>query len=247
MRHMTAFTYRFVPAMRYLKRLADAGEFGDLVHFRAQRFQDWGDRPLGWRQSMGLAGSGELGDMLSHRLDYAHLLVGPAVRVAADTGRRFDVRGGRPSDVDDWVSVLAEYDAGGGRSVNGTLESTKLASGVGEGYGGRDVVEVNGTRGSAAYSTQSPLTLQIARTGDDGYRAVDVPPEFRAWPGSPRDPAVGDPRVAFRYDQAVEFISAITEGRPCVPSFREGVAAQAVMSAIQTAATERRWVDVPAP
>ena len=243
-RHMTAFTYRFVPAMRYLKHLVDRGDLGEVVHFRAQRFQDWGDRPLGWRQSMALAGSGELGDMLSHRLDYAHLLVGPTARVAANLGRAVDERGGRPSDVDDWVSVLAEYDAGGGRVVGGTLESTKLAAGVGEGYGGRDVVELNGTEGSAAYSTQSPLALRVARRGDDGYRTVDVPAEFRAWPGSPRDPAAGDPRVAFRHDQAVEFVSAIVEGRPCVPSFAEGVAVQVVMAAVQTAARERRWVEV---
>ena len=76
-RHMTAFTYRFVPAMRYMKHLVDAGDIGTPFHFRAQRFQDWGDRPMGWRQVKKLAGSGEMGDMLSHRIDYAHHLIGP--------------------------------------------------------------------------------------------------------------------------------------------------------------------------
>jgi len=132
-RHMTAFTYRFVPAMRYLRHLVGRGDLGAPVHFRAQRFQDWGDRPLGWRQRRALAGSGELGDMLSHRIDYAHLLVGPTARVAATMGRRHDTRGGQPSDVDDWVAVLAEFDGG----ASGVLESTKLATGVGEGYASR--------------------------------------------------------------------------------------------------------------
>ena len=242
-RHMTAFTYRFVPAMRYLKHLVGRGDLGRPVHFRAQRFQDWGDRPLGWRQSTALAGSGELGDMLSHRIDYAHHLVGPTTRLVADLGRLHDSRGGRPSDVDDWVSVLADFSTEGG-TANGVLESTKLAVGIGEGYGGRDAVELNGTDASAAYSTQEPLTLRIARAGDSAFRQIDVPADFLVYPGSPRDPAAGDPRVTFRYDQDVEFIAAIREDRPCRPSFADGVAAQAVMGAIQTSARERRWVDL---
>ncbi|MDB5303816.1 MAG: Gfo/Idh/MocA family oxidoreductase, partial [Phycisphaerales bacterium] len=75
-RHMTAFTYRFVPAMRYMNHLVHSGAIGKPYHFRASRFQDWNDRNLGWRQVKKLAGSGEMGDMLSHRIDYGHLLIG---------------------------------------------------------------------------------------------------------------------------------------------------------------------------
>src|SRR5206468_4266946 len=66
-RHMTAFTYRFVPAMRYLAHLTKSGALGIPYHFRSCRLQDWGNRNLGWRQIAKLAGTGELGDMLSHR------------------------------------------------------------------------------------------------------------------------------------------------------------------------------------
>ena len=45
-RHMTAFTYRFVPAMRYLKHLVDEGFAGRVLHLRAKRLQDWGTRGL---------------------------------------------------------------------------------------------------------------------------------------------------------------------------------------------------------
>ncbi len=105
-RHMTAFTYRFVPAMRYMKHLVDSGAIGTPTHFRAQRFQDWGVRPLGWRQVKKLAGSGEVGDMLSHRIDYAHHLVGPISRLVASVRTFVPKRGGQISDVDDWVAVL---------------------------------------------------------------------------------------------------------------------------------------------
>ena len=83
-RHMTAFTYRFVPAMRYLRHLVQRGDLGQPYHYRSCRLQDWGTRNLGWRQVKKLAGTGELGDMLSHRIDFAHLLVGPMQRLVAN-------------------------------------------------------------------------------------------------------------------------------------------------------------------
>ena len=238
-RHMTAFTYRFVPALRFAAELVR--DIGTPYHFRAQRFQDWGDRPLGWRQRKSSAGTGELADMLSHRLDYAHLLVGPFRRLVADVRTFVPQRGGQPSDVDDWVAVLGDL----GTSTTAVLESTKLATGLGENHRGQDVVEVNGPGGTVVYSTQSPLTLKVGRPGDADLRTVDVPRSFHVWPGSPRDPTVGDPLATFRYDQDVEFVNAIREGRSCVPTFWDGAAVQAVMDAVVTSAEQRRWVDVP--
>lgn len=242
-RHMTAFTYRFVPAMRYMTYLVDSGGAGRIHHFRAQRFQDWGTRGLGWRQHKHLAGSGELGDMLAHRIDVAHLLVGRFSRLVADVRNLVPARDGEPSDVDDWAGVLAEMEAG----ATAMLESTKLATGRGEGTRGRDACEVNGSERSLVYSTQRPHELRIGRRGAADLDVVAVPKEFLVWPGSPRDPNEGDPLVAFRYDQDVEFIDAIASDRPCVPSFREGVMAQAVAEAVIGSAQRRRWVDVSYP
>ena len=240
-RHMTAFTYRFVPAMRYLKRLVDAGDIGTPFHFRAQRFQDWGDRPMGWRQVRKLAGSGEMGDMLSHRIDYGHHLIGPIARLVANMKNLLAARGGQPSDVDDWIAMLCDFRNSG---ATGVLESTKFATGRGMGHRGQDTVEVNGSGGTIVYSTQKPLELWVGKPGDADLRRIDVPREFLAWPGSPRDPSQGDPLATFRYDQGFEFIDAILNQRPCRPSFREGAMAQAVMDAAIVSTDQRRWVDV---
>jgi predicted dehydrogenase len=243
-RHMTAFTYRFVPAMRYMKHLVDAGAAGVPYHFRAQRFQDWQTRPLGWRQVKKLAGTGEMGDMLSHRIDYGHLLVGPIRRLVAGVRNYIPERGGQPSDVDDWVAVLCEFEGANGAAASGVLESTKLATGRGEGLRGQDVVELNGSEGTLVYSTQRPFELRIGKRGDADLRTVEVPREFRVWPGSPRDPDEGDPLVGFRYDQGFEFIDAILNGRPCRPGFGEGAEAQLVMDAAEQSAREQRWVEL---
>jgi len=240
-RHMTAFTYRFVPAMRYMEHLVHSGAIGKPFHFRAQRFQDWGHRNLGWRQVKKLAGTGELGDMLSHRIDYGHLLVGPIRRLVADLRRFVDDRDGHPSDLDDWAAILAEFQG----NVTGVLESTKLATGRGEGHRGQDVCEINGSEGSIVYTTQRPLELRIGKKGDDDVKTVSVPREFLVFPGSPRDPNAGDPLATFRYDQDFEFIDAIRHQRPCRPSFVDGARAQAVMDAAVMSADRHQWVDVP--
>jgi predicted dehydrogenase len=241
-RHMTAFTYRFVPAMRYMTHLVRSGNIGTPYHFRAQRFQDWGDRNLGWRQVKKLAGSGELGDMLTHRIDYGHILVGPIKKLVADERRLVDTRAGNaPSDVDDWVAVLARYVSG----ATGVLESTKLATGRGEGLYGLDLAEVNGPNGTLAFTTQKPLELKSGKPGAKDLETIAVPKEFLVYPGSPRDPNVGDPVMTFRYDQSVEFIHAIRERRPCSPSLWDGARVQAVMDSILLSAAESRWVDVP--
>ena len=219
-----------------------SGFIGEPWHFRSCRLQDWATRAVGWRQVAKMAGTGELGDMLSHRIDYAHLLVGPIQRVVADTRRFLDVREGQPSDLEDWVTILAEF---AGNRATGVLESSKLATGRGEGGRSQDYCEVNGSEGSLVFQLERPLELQTAKRGENSLRTVPVPKEFLQWPGSPRDPGVGNSLVTFRYDQDVEFIRAILDQRPCVPSFHDGAKAQAVMDAALLSAKEKRWVDVP--
>ena len=240
-RHMTAFTYRFVPGMRYLAHLSKSGALGKIYHYRSCRLQDWGDRALGWRQVAKLAGSGEMGDMLSHRIDFSHLLVGAMVRIVADMKRLIDSRQGNASDLEDWVAILAEFQNG----ASGVLESSKLATGRNESWRSQDYVEVNGSEASYVFFTERWNELQVGKKGGSGLEKITIPREFWVWPGSPRDPANGDPLVTFRYDQTFEFIDAIRNQRPCVPSFFEGMQTQAVIEAAQVSARERRWVNMP--
>jgi predicted dehydrogenase len=241
-RHMTAFTYRFVPAMRYLAHLIHRGDLGQPFHYRSCRLQDWGSRRLGWRQVKALAGTGELGDMLSHRIDFAHLLLGPMTRLVAHTRILQPDRQGAPSDLEDWVGLLAEFQCG----ATGVLESSKLASGRNESWRSQDLVELNGSERSFVFTTGSWNTLQTGRAGGPGLETLEIPREFWTWPGSPRDPAQGDPLVAFRFDQAFEFIDAIRQQRPCNPSFHDGALAQRVMDAAVRSAELSQWIHLTA-
>ena len=224
-RHMTAFTYRFVPAMRYLGHLIAQGELGEPYHYRSCRLQDWGTRNLGWRQVKALAGTGELGDMLSHRIDFAQHLVGPMKRLVANTKRLVDDREGKPSDLEDWVAIIAEFHERRDRRAR-KLEARERAQ--------RKLAQprLRGTqrqRGDVRIHHRQMERAAIRQSSAaPASRRSPVPREFWTWPGSPRDPSVGDPLVTFRYDQAFEFIDAIRNQRPCVPSFHDGVRTQAV-------------------
>jgi len=239
-RHMTAFTYRFVPAMRYLAHLVKSGALGQPYHFRSCRLQDWGRRSLGWRQVARLAGTGELGDMLSHRVDFSQNLFGRMERLVANMRRYFDDRSGQPSDLEDWVAILAEFANG----ATGVLESSKVATGRNESWRSQDYVEVNGSEGSFVFFTERWNELQVGKPGGMGLEKITIPKEFWKVPGSPRDPAKGDPLVTFRYDQTFEFIDAIRNQRPCSPSFLDGARAQTIMDAAVRSVNERRWVQL---
>jgi predicted dehydrogenase len=239
-RHMTAFTYRFVPAMRYLGHLVKQGDLGQPYHYRSCRLQDWGTRNLGWRQVKALAGNGELGDMLSHRINFAQHLVGPMKRIVANVKTLTPMRGGKPNDTEDWVGIIADFTNG----ATGVLESSKLASGRNESWRSLDYVEVNGSEATFEFTTGKWDELQYGKVGGPGLSTLKVPKEFWTWPGSPRDPEQGDPLVAFRYDQAFEFVDAIRSGRPATPSFHEGAATQVVMDAALESAASGRWIDL---
>jgi predicted dehydrogenase len=139
------------------------------------------------------------------------------------------------------VAILAEFQNG----ASGVLESSKLASGRNESWRSLDYVELNGSDATFEFTTGKWNELQHGKAGGPGLAPLPVPPEFWTWPGSPRDPAAGDPLIAFRYDQAWEFIDAIRNQRPCIPDFHDGARTQAVMDAAVRSAEARSWIDLP--
>ena len=162
-------------------------------------------------------------------------------RLVANVKTLTPVRGAQPNDTDDWAAILAEFRNG----ASGVLESSKLASGTNESWRSPDRVELNGSEASFSFTTGTWNELQFGKAGGPGLKPLAVPREFFVWPGSPRDPGAGDPLVTFRYDQAVEFVSAIREQRPCAVSFHDGARAQAVMDAAVRSAETRQWIELP--
>ena len=243
--HMTAFTYRFAPSMRYMKQLLDSGALGEPRHFRSQRFLDLPETSWGWRQYKEKAGAGDLFDMTIHRIDFAQDLLGPlksvcgAVATFAPRTRTKDGEACAPSTVDDWSSIIGEFECG----AVGVWEGTTLAKGHDRDGFGHEWAEINGSEGSAVYRLHDPNHILLGKTGRD-LAPVDVPAEFLAPAGSPRDPSEGEPATVFRYDLVWELVDAIVEGRPAAPSFLAGLNAQIVADAVLESHARRTWIDL---
>jgi predicted dehydrogenase len=155
---MCGFNYRFVPAIRLARELVEAGELGEVRHFRAAYLKDSGVGPTRatWRYDPAAAGSGALGDLATHVVDLARYLVGEIVSVSALVRTLVPDR-----RVDDCLEAVVELDGG----AVGTIEATRLALGRRNAFRW----ELNGSKGSLAFDLERMNELEVFR--DDGDRA----------------------------------------------------------------------------
>jgi predicted dehydrogenase len=173
-KHLCAFNYRFVPAVRLAREMIDAGELGEIRHFRGRYLQDWGDDPGldTWRFHPDEAGSGALGDLGAHVVDLARYLIGD---VATVSGLVKTFLPGR--QVDDAIEAAVEFENG----AVGTIESTRLALGRRNAF----QWEINGAKASLAFDMERLNELQVFRADGDrarGFKTVLVSePEHPFW------------------------------------------------------------------
>jgi predicted dehydrogenase len=163
-KHLCGFNYRFVPAVRLARELIEAGELGEIRHFRGRYLQDWGDDPSldTWRFQPDEAGSGAIGDLGTHVVDLARFLVGEIATVSALV--RTFVPGRR---VDDALEAAVEFEGG----AVGTLEATRLALGRRNAF----QWEINGSKASLAFDMERLNELQVFRADGDrarGFKTV---------------------------------------------------------------------------
>jgi predicted dehydrogenase len=164
--HQCGFNYRFVPAVRLARELIEAGELGELRHFRGRYLQDWGDDPSldTWRFHPDEAGSGALGDLAAHVVDLARFLVGEIAGVSALVRTFISGR-----SVDDAVEAAVDFADG----AVGTIEATRLALGRRNAF----QWEINGSRGSLAFDMERLNELQVFHADGDrarGFKTVLV-------------------------------------------------------------------------
>ena len=152
-KHLCAFNYRFVPAIRLAREMIDAGELGEVRHFRGRYLQDWADDPTldTWRFDVDEAGSGALGDLGTHVIDLARYLVGEIKSVSALVRTVIPGR-----EIDDHFVATIEFENG----AVGTLEASRLA----RGRTNYNAFEVNGSKGSIAFDVERLNELQVADT-----------------------------------------------------------------------------------
>ena len=90
--HMVAFNYRRTPAVALAKKIISDNKIGKILNFRGTYLQDWPadpNGPLSWRFQKEIAGSGTLGDIGTHVVDFGRYLVGEISSVNSKCGGRY--------------------------------------------------------------------------------------------------------------------------------------------------------------
>ncbi len=239
-----AFNYRFVPAIQYARNLIEAGELGDIHHFRGRYLQDWlvdPEAPWSWRNDAEMAGSGALGDLGAHTIDLARFLVGDIAAVSGHLRTFVDERPTedgsetRPVTVDDAYSAQVDFENG----AMGTLEASRFANG----HKNDHTVEVQGSKGSLRFSLERLNELDVLREGGRGYETILVTdsedPYVDHW--WPPGHVIGWEHTFVH--ENYEFLAAVADGDSYEPSFADGVAVQRVLEAIQESDETGAWVD----
>jgi len=241
----TAFNYRFVPALRYAKRLVEDGEIGDVRQFRAHYLQDWlvdAGEPWSWRHDREVAGSGALGDLGAHTFDLARYVVGDLDRISGHL-RTFvrerpleDSDETRPVTVDDAYSAQLAFENG----AMGTVEASRVAPG----HKNDHFVAVHGSEGSLRFSLERLNELQVLRPGNRGYETVLVTEEDDPYvqPWWPPGHVLGWEH-AFVHEN-YEFLTAIEEGQEYHPDFEDGLAVQRAIDGVQRSDETGEWVSL---
>ncbi|MBV8598413.1 MAG: Gfo/Idh/MocA family oxidoreductase [Actinobacteria bacterium] len=238
-KHLCGFNYRFVPAVRLARELIEAGDLGEIRHFRARYLQDWADDPglATWRFDPEAAGSGAIGDLATHVVDLARYLVGEIAALSAVVKTFVPGR-----KVDDAVEAVVEFEHG----PVGTIEATRLALGRRNAF----QWEINGSKASLWFDMERMNELQVFRADGDRARGAktvlvtesDYPFIGYWWPPG-HIVGWGDTFL----HEAVHLLHAIAEDTDVAPhgaTFEDGYRASEIADALVRSSDEGRRVEL---
>lgn len=229
------FNYRRVPAIALAKELVGQGRVGKPYHYRATYLQSWGADPEpegAWRFRKAEAGSGAMGDLLSHSLDLALLLNGPITQVTSLVQTFVPNR-----EVDDAVLALTRFANG---SI-GTFEATRFAIGCRN----RNYFELHGAEGALRFNLEDLNRLEVFDRNDtaevQGSHNVLV-----TGPGHPYTSHFWPPGHIIGYEHTfiatlADFLDCLAKNQQFHPNFDDGVEVQKLLEAVETAARTGAW------
>ncbi len=252
-KHMAAFNYRFVPAIRLIRDLIDQGKLGRIYHFRASYLQEWimphYGTPKIWRLDKSVAGSGALGDLGAHIIDLAHYLVGDIKAVGGLTTtfikeRAMEEGGMGVVDVDDAFAAAVEFENG----AIGTLESSRFAAG----RKNANVFEINAEHATVRFNLERLNELQVFWVGEEptetqGFHDVLVTESYHPWWENwwPHGHIIGwEHTFAHEISHLLDCIVNDKEVGPHGATFEDGYRCAVVCDAIVESAGTRKFVDI---
>jgi predicted dehydrogenase len=233
------FNYRRAPAVAFAKQIIEQGKLGEPYHYRAYYFNQSGTDPSKgktWRYKKDEAGSGAIGDLLSHSLDTAFYLNGG---IASLSATKHTFMPGR--EVDDAVSVMARF-------TNGSLGSFE-ASRFGVGRRNGNGFEFYGSRGSLSFDLEEMNRLRF-------FDVTEVS-ALQAWrdilvtgPDHPYSANFWKPGHIVGYEHTFiatlgDFLQKLAKNEAFSPDFQDATKVQAVLEAVELSSQTGVWTAIP--
>jgi predicted dehydrogenase len=260
------FNYRNAPAVELARQLITDGRLGQIEHVGIRLLADYSAHPegaLSWRFRNEWAGSGVLGDLVSHGVDLGRFLIGEIDEVVCDAAvfipERPQARGAAshfsrgaggplgPVENEDYVSALLRFarssGTGSSTAVRGTLESSRVAVGEQCTYG----IEVHGRRGALAWDFRRMGELRLCL--DQDYQNASYVTRYVA-PGDGElinfQPGSG---IAMGYDdlkviEAHRLVQSIATGQSVGATIHDALKAAEIIDAMAESAASRTWIAV---
>ena len=244
------YNYRRIPAVTLAKNIIESGKLGKIYHYRANFLQDWTineNLPQGgealWRMDAAVAGSGVVGDLLSHCVDTAIWLNGGIKEVSGMTEtfvkERMHQLTGKVEQVhiDDACSFFCKFNNGS----LGLFESTRYARGHKALY----TFEINGANASIRWDLHDLNRLEYFDNGDEsnlrGWRSIHVTDGEQPYMNKWWVPGLGIGYEHSFVHQVADFLKSLETGEPCSPTFKEALETQKVCQAVLDSAATRSW------
>ncbi len=236
------FTYRYSPALNYVKDLLVGGLIGKIYHSEFRYLMGYArDSAYHWRLDAD-KGTGALGDLGVHVIDMAQWLIAPVTRVSAslhNSVERLHPNGTVVAPANDSANLAVDYADGSHGSIFATLVAD---------LGDREMeqtVKIFGEKGSLEVALVYDGSLKGAhvwaaqsQTGEAGR--LEIPAEYLG--GRETTDMWGHLLVE---DVGVrQFVRNIVERTSYGPSVFDGYLAQLVIDAAFTSNHEGRRVDV---
>ena len=242
-RSMVGFDLRFVPAIARAAELLHRGELGEVHLARASFLTDYAADPASphdWHFSRDRAGSGALGDLMSHVVDLLGSLVAPIAEVCAApstviTSRPLARHAQSSSSVenDDQVATLLKFENG----ALGVAEVSRIATG----HQSDIALELLTTKASLRWSFARMNDLVIADARRRGFAQIPIDNNagelaaFQPGPGLPM--GYDDLKVI----QARDFLASIESGIDREPGVTAALRAASVLAAMERSFGSRGW------
>ena len=229
------YNYRRVPAIAFTKQLIDEGRVGQVFHYEAAYKQQWGadaTRAATWRMDPKQGGSGVADDLLTHVIDTALYLNGPLKEGIAMTETFMPGR-----QVDDAFQAMLRFENG----AMGAIMSTRF------GIGSKNAksFRIHGANAMVGFHLEKLNNLEFLDftqpSTEQGVRDLMVT--------DLKHPVFGNfwrPGHIIGYEHSfiatlAAFLEALSKSEDFHPNFRDGLAVQEVLAALQQSVQARQW------